>query len=220
MTDLRPKILALILSGLLAFTSIPSAYAQEPVFVPGAVPPAGSMPSQTGVNAAPGLRIVVLEGQRRPNRLTEGLFAMPVVEIRDSNDRPVEGAQVMFTLPGGANGAGATFRDGSLEKTFSTNAQGQAAADGYIPNAVEGKFVVKVKATYQQETVVIAIAQENTFQLQADADRKKSRAWRKWLWIGGGAAAATVLAIVLLKGSDGGPSVITVTPGPPVIGGR
>jgi hypothetical protein len=170
------------------------------------------------------LRIVILEGQRRPNRLSEGFFAVPVVEIRDSNDLPIEGAQVVFTLPGGVNGAGAAFSDGSLEKTFSTNAQGQASAAGYVPNAVEGKFVVRVKATYQEESAQITIPQSNTFQLQAEADRKKSRAWRKWLWISGGAAAAVVVAFVLLRGSDASsapvPSVITVTPGPPVIGGR
>jgi hypothetical protein len=221
MTESKNKLIAPLLCGLLLFSSLSPAWAQQPVFVPGATPPPGSVPAQQdGVKAAPGLRILILEGHKRPNRLTEGVFAVPVVEVRDSNDRPIEGAQIVFTLPGGAKGAGASFRGGAVEKTFSTNAQGQASAEGYIPNSVEGKFAVRVKASYQGESTEIAIQQSNSFELQADADRKKSRAWRKWVWIGGAAAAAAIVAVILLGGSDEAASVITVTPGPPVIGGR
>lgn len=200
-----------------------SAVAQEPVFVPGAQPPtAGQRDMSSGSpKAAPGIRILILEGQRRVNRLTEGIFAVPVVEVRDSNDKPLEGAKVQFTLSGGAGSAGAAFPDGSVERVFMTNSQGQASAEGYRPNNVEGKFTVKVKAEYQQEISEVTITQVNTFQTQADADVKKSKAWRKWVYIGGAAAAGGITAAVLLsRGSSSGPGVITVVPGQPILGGR
>jgi hypothetical protein len=225
MTECINKQIAQLLCGLLLFGLLPPAVAQEPVFVPGAAPPAGAIPpamrdKDGQPKAAPGIRLFVLEGEKRPNRLTEGLFAIPVVEVRDSNDKPLEGARVIFTLPG-AKGAGASFRDGSLERTFTTNAQGQAIAEGYRPNNVEGKFTVRVKAIYQEEETEIVIPQSNTFELQADADRKKGRAWRKWLYIGGAAAGGAVLAYFLLRDSgSSGPPLVTVTPGPPTLGGR
>lgn len=212
-------------------------YAQDPVFVPGATP--GGSAAQGGATAqgaatvqggpatpgemrkaAPGLRILVLEGRMRVNRLTEGIFAMPVVEVRDGNDRPVEGAQVTFILNGGP-GAGASFRDGSLQKTFSTNAAGQAGAEGYVPNSVEGKFEVRVKAVYRDESVEIVIPQANSFQTQLEADNKKAGAWKKWLWIGGIAAGGAIgTGIWLSRRGSGDSGRIVITPGPPVIGGR
>lgn len=169
---------------------------------------------------APGIRILVLEGATKVNRLTEGIFAMPVVEIRDGNDRPVEGAQVTFILNGGT-GPGASFRDGSLEKVFASNAQGQAAAEGYVPNPVEGKFNVRVRAKYLEDTTEIVIQQASSFQTQMAADQKKRGAWKKWLWIGGAVAAGVITAVLIFGGSGSSePPVIVVTPGPPVIGGR
>jgi hypothetical protein len=155
------------------------------------------------------------------NRLKDGIFVPPVVEVRDGNDRPIEGATVTFVLPG-TSGPGASFPDGSTSKSFATNAQGQAMAEGYAPNNVEGKFEVKVRAAYQDEKTELTIPQANSFQPQAEADLKKSRSWRKWLWIGGAATAATIVAIVLTRDSSStaAPPVVIVTPGPPVIGGR
>lgn len=231
MTEMQNKIGAGVLCVLLLFPGGASAQqtpsvptpsvptpAKAPVFVPGATP--GVQNGGERVAAAPGLKIVVLEGRNRINRLTEGIFAMPVVEVRDSNDRPIEGAQVTFLLNGGP-GAGAMFRDGSLEKTFSTTAQGQAAAEGYVPNNVEGKFSIRIRAKYLEESIEIRLEQANSFQLQADADRKKSRAWRKWAWIGGAVAAGAIVAVVLTGGdSTPAPPSVIINPGPPVFGGR
>ncbi len=231
MTETLHKPLALLLCACLGLpvsvrcqssTAQPSTTengAQGPIFRPGLGP--GDNGGQTVPLAEPGIRILVLEGSR-PNRLTEGRFSAPVVEVRDANDKPIEGAQVTFILPG-KSGAGASFIDGSLEKTFSTNAQGQAYADGYRPNAIEGKFNVRARANYQGQTVELIIPQSNTFQLQADADRAKSRAWKKWLIIGGAGAAAGITAYLLLRSGSSASSnsgVITVIPGPPVLGGR
>jgi hypothetical protein len=215
------KVFSSIVCVLLLLPVSPcSAQQSPPVFVPGATPPDGSM--QAGGRATPqsGIKIVVLEGRLGVNRLKEGVFVAPVVEIRDSNDRPLEGAQVTFTLPGGS-GAGAAFSDGSLVKTFTSNAQGQAMAEGYAPNNVEGKFEVKVNAVYETQKTQVLIQQANSFQTQLEADRKKATAWRKWLWIGGAAAGGGIAAAILLnRGGSSSPGVITVTPGPPVFGGR
>jgi hypothetical protein len=219
MTETRNKISACILVALLLFPT--TIFGQQapppPVFVPGATPQVQNAGTRPGMPT--GIKMVVLEG-RGVNRLTEGVFAMPVVEVRDLNDRPIEGATVTFLLNGGPN-AGAMFRDGSLEKTFTTTAQGQAAAEGYVPNNIVGKFTIRVRAAYQEATTEIRVEQENSFQLQADYDRKKARAWRKWLYIGGAAAGGIIAAVILTRnGSSSAPPTVIVNPGPPVFGGR
>jgi hypothetical protein len=228
MTELQHKIWACVLCILLAAPSPVRAEqqppatptpAKDPVFVPGATPGA-QVPGPLAA-AAPGVKIVVLEGRRQSNRLSEGTFAVPVVEVRDRNDRPLEGARVTFLLNGGPQ-AGAMFRDGSLEKTFTSNPQGQATAEGYVPNNIPGKFSIRVRAEFQGENTEIRLEQENTFQTLAEYERQKSRRWRKWAWIGGAAAAGSVVLAVLLTrdgGSASNPTII-VNPGPPVIGGR
>lgn len=230
MTEMQNKILASGICALLLFpggmmgqspaqtpsTQAPSTPtpAQAPVFVPGAVP--GGQGPSTGQAPISGIRIIVLEG-KKINRLRDGTFSTPVVEVRDGNDRPVEGALVNFRLQGGP-GAGAAFKDGSLEKIFTTNMQGQAAAEGYTPNNAVGKFNVRVGAKYLEEKAEIVIEQTNTIQTQAEADKAKSRRWVKWAIIGG-AVAGGIVAAVILTGGSSNPTVI-VNPGPPVFGGR
>lgn len=192
---------------------------QEPVFVPGALPDGLQNADLPGVQRAPGLKILILEGRMKVNRLTEGFFATPVVEVRDGDDRPVTGAQVTFILPP-EGGPGASFPGGVKEKLFLTNLQGQALAEGYVPNKLEGRFTVKVRASHLNEKTEISFTQANSYRLQADDDRQKSRAWRKWLWIGVAGAAGGTTAAILLNRKSGDASVISVIPGPPVFGGR
>jgi hypothetical protein len=133
---------------------------------------------------------------------------------------PVEGAKVTIILPG-ASGAGASYADGSLEKVFTSNAQGQVMAEGYTPNNVEGKFNVRVRAEYGQERTEIVIPQANSMVPLAEASRKKPLWRKKWVWIAAAAAGGAVAAILITRDSSSGtPGVIVVTPGPPVIGVR
>lgn len=229
MTELMNKSMAIILCLLLSGTKLSQGQQQSggaprpqetkpapPVFVPDAKPSGAG----TGLRLAPGIKILVLEGRRNPNRLTEGIIATPLIEVRDFNDQPVEGAKVTFILPG-SNGAGATFQDGSLEKSFLTNFQGQALAEGYRPTPIEGNFNVRVRAEFQEESTEILIPQSTTFVTRLEDERKSRGKWKKWALWGGIAAGGVIAAVILTRDSATAsrPTVI-VTPGGPTIGGR
>jgi hypothetical protein len=143
------------------------------------------------------------------------MAAPPVVEVRDTNDRPVEGAEVVFRLP--AEGPSGIFPDGKLTKTVRTNLQGQAQATGLEPNNQPGRFEILVTATIGNQVGSAAIPQRNVASLTAAEISQPRRRWGWWKWaaIGGGAA----VVVVLLTRGDSTPTVI-VTPGPVVIGGR
>ena len=66
--------------------------------------PAATAGSQT-VPAV--LKIIVLEGNNGTNSISLGRSVTPIVEVRDQNEFPLEGATVVFTLP--AAGPGGTF---------------------------------------------------------------------------------------------------------------
>src|ERR1700732_4786532 len=65
------------------------------------------------------LKVTALAGNKDVNDLERGLMAPLVVQVLDQNDRPVEGAEVVFRFP--LNGPGATFRGGNNSQTVHTN---------------------------------------------------------------------------------------------------
>src|SRR5687768_10048746 len=80
--------------------------------------------------AQPGsLRVIALEGNGAVNYIPIRSATVPVVEVRDQDDRPIEGASVIFKLP--TSGPGATFASGQSIFTTITDHRGQAAAQGY-----------------------------------------------------------------------------------------
>lgn len=98
---------------------IPCGFGQTPQ------PPTGVTSKPGGSDpAAPELRIRVLEGGNVINSLSMGQSIAPVIEVRDQNDLPVEGATIVFSLP--ESGLGGTFPGGSSTFTVRSNAQGQA----------------------------------------------------------------------------------------------
>ena len=163
--------------------------------------------------------ILVLEGDDAVNSLAEGTTTTPVVEIRDSNDLPIENAIVTFKLP--ASGPGAEFNDGSREYTVRTNVQGQARAP-MKANSVPGEFEISVTATIDNRSAETRILQTNLLGSTLDAEtyiKKRDKRWyqKKTFWIVTGAAAAgAVAAILATSGSDG---KITINPGSPTFGG-
>jgi hypothetical protein len=86
---------------------------------------AAVVPENTGSVALP-------KGDKAVNSLPLLRTVAPVVEIRDSNDFPVEGATVVFTLP--ASGPGVTFLGGAASVTIRFDARGQAAAPVIVPS--------------------------------------------------------------------------------------
>src|ERR1700735_298384 len=90
------------------------AAAQQPV----AAPPV-SLPAQ--VNS---LKILVLEGLDAVNSTAKQKGTPPVIEVRATNARPVEGATVVFRLP--LSGPGGFFLGQTGSFTTKTNGEGQA----------------------------------------------------------------------------------------------
>jgi hypothetical protein len=169
------------------------------------------------------LKVFVLAGEGEMNDLERGVTAPLVVEIRDQNDLPLEGADVIFRFP--ATGPSGSFLEGKLTQTAITNAQGQAAATGWRPNNQPGPFRVNVTASDGNRMGQAVISMFNVTRITDDMakDRKKKAWWasRKWqilIALGAGAAVAGVL----FAGGNGGPAqpAITITPGAVTIGGR
>jgi hypothetical protein len=192
-----------------------------------ALPPmAGSQalspaPGQTTQN----LKVIPLAGNRENNDLERRMMAPLVIQVLDQDQRPVEGATVVFQFP--TSGPGATFANQQNSKTFRTNADGQVAAVGWNANNQAGTFQVKVSASRGNEVGETTISMTNVTRVIGDR-KEKSRHWwsSKWAKIGIVAVAAgTATAIILAtRGSSSsststaGP-VIIASPGAPTIGG-
>ncbi len=160
------------------------------------------------------LRIIVLEGQSAINLIPAAIA--PVVEVRDENDFPVEGASVTFNLP--ASGASATFANQQRSQTVVTNTRGQAGAVGFsVQGQPTGQFKIRVIATHQGRQGVLDILQTNTNDPRDLEPPKRGFAKWKW-WIIAGAAAGAAVGIVLGTRSSPPPQ-ISVGTGPVVIGG-
>jgi hypothetical protein len=160
------------------------------------------------------LKVLVLEGQRSINNTTRHIGIQPVVEVRDENDRPVEGAIVVFRLP--PSGAGGSFPGNSPTFRAGTNAQGQAGASGFVPNDQLGRFDIHVTATYQNLTGEATISQTNSPNTLARLAPtiKKRPFWRnKYVWIGAGAAVGVGIALALILGNSKSTTPVTITPG-------
>jgi hypothetical protein len=162
------------------------------------------------------LKVLVLEGERSVNNTARHIGIQPVVEVRDENDRPVEGATVVFRLP--ISGPGGTFPGKSPTYSAGTNAQGQAAASGFVPNDELGSFDIHVTATYQNRTGETTISQTNSannLSLQGPTVKKRPLWRNKYVWIAASAAVVTVVLVLTLGHSSS--QTVTISPGPVVI---
>lgn len=209
---MRSAGFARALSFLLAWTlcTAPCGFAQSPQL--GTPAKAGTV----GADAArSGLKIRVLEGGNVVNSIALGQSIPPVVEVRDPNDMPVEGAQVEFTLP--SSGPGGTFPGGGTSYTVRSNAQGQATCP-FRANALPGKFKITVVATDGARTGELQFSQTNSSGTYAGR-LVPSRPWyKKWyVWaIVGGAAAAGLTIWATQGGSSSKGTTVVITPGGPV----
>jgi hypothetical protein len=166
------------------------------------------------------LRIIPLAGQDEFNDLEKGVMAPLVVQVLDQNARPVQGADVVFRFP--LREPSAVFANEQSSKTVRTNADGQAAADGWTARGV-GRFQVRVTATRGAEIGEATISMTNATRVGEEAKRQQKKSiWSsKWVKIGIIAAAAgAVTGIVLAtRGGGGSEPVIIASPGSPTIGG-
>jgi hypothetical protein len=176
-------------------------------------------PAPEGQLAAPvvqSLKVIVLQGQHSVNDASRHIGIEPVVEVRDDNDRPVNGASVTFRLP--PSGPGGMFDGKSYARTVRTNAQGQAGAAGFVPNSQRGPFDIHVTAMLGNRMGQAVISQSNAENhlVMFPEKPKKKPLWRnKYVWIAAGAAVGTGVAIAATRGS--GNKGVTITPGPVTI---
>jgi hypothetical protein len=192
----------------------PSPSAQVPPGQAPAAPPVGAIPAPAPAppkGAGTGLGIVVLEGNNSINSTSLGRSVAATVEIRDSNDFPVEDATVTFTLP--AVGTGGTFAPGG--RTFQTrsDARGQAIAPFVVPVGL-GKFRIAVSATAGDRKGEGFVTQTNSAGSYVGPPLPP-KPWylnRKiWLFAGAG-----IVGIILLVELRGGSKPVVITPGTPV----
>jgi hypothetical protein len=213
----RARCLSPVMSVLLAV--LPVALAQQPPAPAAEAKPAAPLPMVQN------LRVVALAGNGESNDLERKVMAPLVVDVLDLQDRPIEGADVVFRFP--LRGPSAVFADQKTFKTVHTNGQGEAAATGWMANNEVGSFEVHVTATYGNEMGETTITMSNVERVEAGELAKAAKGksfwsskWFKIALIAGGAGLAA--GIVLATRGGGGPAstpTITVSPGSPSVGG-
>ncbi len=171
------------------------------------------------------LKVVPLAGNGESNDLERRVMAPLVVEVLDLQDRPVEGAEVVFRFP--LRGPSAVFADQKSAKTVRTNGQGEAAATGWTANNEIGSFQVHVTAAYGNQIGETTITMSNAARV-SDAELNRTAAKRKSLWsskwfkiglIAGGAGLAAGIVLATRGGGSGSTHTITIAPGSPSVGG-
>lgn len=199
--------------------------AVQVLFLPGAVGQQATNPQPKDTKPSDKLKVLVLEGQGAVNIIDKLRGVAPIVEVRDDNDRPVDGATVVFRLP--PDGPSGYFPGEQLSKMVKTSGQGQAVASGFVPNRVAGRLKIHVTATIGNKMGEIDIPQTNAGSAYAMTGEKTHHkmAWWKWAAIGGGVAAVAGIIILTRGGSSSSTSsatvpTITINPGPVTIGGH
>jgi hypothetical protein len=175
--------------------------------------PAAAKPTLPG--ALPGeLKLRALEGDDVVNSIPLGKSVAPVIEVRDANDLPVEGASVVFSAP--ENGPGGTFPGGSHTFTVSSNAQGQATCP-FVPNAEPGKFKFVVKATAGNRSGQIILTQTNTNAGYVGRVIPRQPIYKKWyFWAVIGAVGVAGLTYWAVNRSSN--TTVVITPGGATVG--
>ncbi len=142
-----------------------------------------------------GLKIVIIKGANSTNIILRKFAEQPVVEIRDTDDKPVAGAEVIFQVPW--TGPGAAFDDWLRALVVRTGPDGRAATRGLAPNNEEGQFNIKVMANYQGKSAVAVIPQTNVLgkrnQTAASSNSHKTL-WITLAVLGAGAIAGGAVA--------------------------
>ncbi len=157
------------------------------------------------------LNILIVEGDGAINNIRQRTAREAIVQVEDENHRPVAGAAVLFLLPD--SGPSGVFAGGGRTLMATTNAKGQAVANGLRVNNIAGKFQIRVEASYQGTTANTTITQNNAV-VTATASGKLVAILAA---IGGAVAAGAVIAT---RDDDKTPvqTPTTVTPGPSTVG--
>ncbi len=192
------------------------AQAGQPAAAQPAAQPAAQLPIEQS------LRIRVLAGSGEANDLERLVMAPIVVQVVDQNERPVEGAEVVFRFP--ADPPGAVFTGGKASETVRTNGDGQAAATNWMATNQTGTFEVHVTATYANQQGETTFSMSNSRHVVQEGTRAKKVTWWSHTWvkvavIGGAAALVAGIVLATRGGGASSGSTITIIPGGPTVGG-
>ena len=169
------------------------------------------------------LKIIVVQGEGALNNIRTRFAAPLIVEVRDTADKPVAGAEVVFQLP--PAGPGGVFNGWMRTQTARTNAEGRAETNGFTPNDEAGRFNIKVTATSGNKSSSAIVSQTNTTNGSDGGNGKQLKSKHKLLTIVllvGAAGAAGGIVAATRGGSSTPPTPptpITVSAGPITIGG-
>ncbi len=232
---LTRRCLPVALAGLLVITQ---AQAAEQAAVPEQVAPAQAAPTDPGAQNQPpalpaqppaqlpveqSLHVRILAGSDEQNDMERRVMAPLVVQVSDRDERPVEGAEVVFRFP--INGPGATFVGGRTSQTVRTNTNGQAAALNWMANGQVGRFQVHVNASYGNQVGEASLSMVNVTRVTAVAPKSKTGGWWSHTWvkvavIGGGAAVVAIAVVLATRGGSKSSSTppVTIQPGGPTVG--
>jgi hypothetical protein len=94
------------------------------------------------------LKIEVVEGEGAINNIRLHRAKDPVVRTVNENNQPLSGVSVTFLLP--VTGPGGEFPGNIRELLMQTDAKGEAAGKGLVPNQMVGKFQIRVAASYRR----------------------------------------------------------------------
>jgi hypothetical protein len=216
-SDRARSYLAIVLAVLLV---IPAELAAQNG-TPAAQAPASAKPI-AALPTVRDLKVLPLAGNGEMNDLERRIMAPLVVQVKDQNDRPVEGADVIFRFP--PNGPGAVFPGQKYAQKVRSNNQGQAAAVGWAANNQAGSFDVHITATYGEQIGEATISMTNVTRITSDLikrTQKQKTFWSSRLFkiclIAGGAGLAAGI-VLATRGSSSSPT-ITISTGSPTIGG-
>jgi hypothetical protein len=190
-------------------------------------PPAAPAKPMAPLSTIQNLRIIPLAGAGEMNDLARRVMASLVVEVLDQNDRPIEGAEVVFRFP--IKGPSATFANDRPARTVRSDAQGQAAALNWTANSETGTFQVHVTASYANQVGETDITMSNVATITDAMRKKKEQKPHFWsskkfkIGVVVAAAAITVGVVLATRGSSSSttsaPPTVTISVGPPVLGG-
>lgn len=153
------------------------------------------------------LHVSPVEGEGAFNSIRTGFVHPPAVRVTDEDNQPVAGAQVTFTFP--TIGPGALLPGGGSTLTVISDESGLARCPAYKPNIDEGRFRIRVAATFQGKSGSLVINQSNT-RAGGGAITEKSGSKKLWIWalVAGGAVGGILAA----KGGGSSSPTATVVP--------
>lgn len=152
-----------------------------------------------------GVSILVLEGNKAQNVISERAPKPLSVRVVDRTGKPVSGANVLFVPP--EFGPGGTFVTDQTPVSVTSNSEGVAVAPPFLANSNAGSYEIQVIASYMSDVSRLLVEQSNVTTIKKKSSKK--------LLIISAVIGGGVVAAFAAKGggdSDSTPRGATVAP--------